>query len=115
MKVVKPQDLKPEPVEFNGSVIPGVTIRWLIKKEDGAPNYAMRYFEMEKGASIPEHHHPWEHEIYFLQGKCLLTEDDEERVVDAGTAVFIKPNARHSYKNVGDGKCAFLCIIPHHA
>ena len=113
MKIVKPFDLEPQPVEFNGSVIKGVTIRWLIKKEDGAPNYAMRYFEMEKGAVIPEHHHPWEHEIYFLQGKCLVTEGEEEHIVDKDTAVFIRPNLPHSYKNVGDEKCAFLCIIPH--
>ena len=113
MKIAKPFDLKPQPVEFNGSVIKGVTIRWLIKKEDGAPNYAMRYFEMEKGTVIPEHHHPWEHEIYFLQGKCLVTEGEEEHIVGKNTAVFIKPNLLHSYKNVGNEKVVFLCIIPH--
>jgi quercetin dioxygenase-like cupin family protein len=113
MKIVKPLDLKPEPVKFNGEVINGVTIRWLITKEDGAPNYAMRYFEMDPGVVIPEHHHPWEHEIYFLQGKCLVTEGDEEHIVEKGTAVFIKPGLPHSYKNVGDEKVIFLCIIPH--
>ncbi len=113
MKIVKPFDLKPEPVGFNGETIKGVTIRWLIKEEDGAQNYAMRYFEMEPGAAIPEHHHPWEHEIYFLQGKCLVSEGKEEHVAEKDTAVFIRPNLPHSYKNIGEEKVAFICIIPY--
>ncbi len=114
MKVVKPFEIPAQPVEFNGSVIKGVTIRWLIKKEDGAPNYAMRYFEMEPGAEIPEHSHPWEHEIYFLQGRCRVTEGEEEVIAEKDTALFIRPGLPHSYKNIGDEKAVFLCIIPHH-
>ena len=113
MKVVKPEELKPEAVEFNGAYIPGVTIRWLIKREDGAEHFAMRYFELEPGAVIPEHHHEWEHEIFILQGKLIITEGTEERVVESGTAVFIKPNAPHSYKNIGDTKVLMLCVIPY--
>ncbi|BAL80342.1 cupin domain-containing protein [Caldisericum exile] len=113
MKTIKPEELKPEPVEFNGAYIPGVTIRWLIKKEDGAERFAMRYFELEPGAVIPEHHHEWEHEIFILQGKLIITEGDEERTVESGTAVFIKPNAPHSYKNIGDTKALMLCLIPY--
>ncbi|MGB9694727.1 MAG: cupin domain-containing protein [Caldisericaceae bacterium] len=113
MKTIKPSELSPEPVEFNGELIPGVTIRWLIKREDGADKFAMRYFEVEKDVLIPEHKHPWEHEIFILEGKAIITEGDEARTVDAGTAVYIKPDAPHSYKNIGDGKLVFLCIIPY--
>jgi len=113
MKTIKPEEINAEPVEFNESVIPGVTIRWLIKENDGAKRFAMRYFELEKGTVIPEHHHPWEHEIFVLKGRVLITEDNEERVVEEGTAVFIKPDTPHSYKNIGQDKLVFLCLIPY--
>lgn len=113
MKKIKPEELEPQPVEFNGAYTPGVTIRWLIKKEDGAERFAMRYFEIEPGAVIPEHTHEWEHELFVLQGKLQITEDDRVETVEANTAVFIKPNARHSYKNIGDTKALMLCLIPY--
>ncbi len=113
MKTIKPEEINPQPVEFNGAYIPGVTIRWLIKKEDGAERFAMRYFELEKGAVIPEHQHEWEHEIFILQGKVLITEGSEEHTVEKGTAVFIRPNLPHSYKNTGDEKVLMLCLIPY--
>jgi quercetin dioxygenase-like cupin family protein len=113
MKTVKPEDIKEEPVEFNGSIIDGVTIRWLIKESDGAKRFAMRYFELQQGAIIPEHDHPWEHEIFVLKGKGEITVDDEKKEVSEGMAVFIEPEALHSYKNTGSDKLVFLCVIPY--
>lgn len=113
MKIVKPQELKPEPVEFNGALIDGVTIRWLIKKDDGATNFAMRFFEIEKGAVIPEHQHPWEHEIYILKGKVKVTVSGKESIVEAGTALYIEPDAPHAYENVGEETINMLCLIPY--
>lgn len=113
MKTIKPNELPPEPVEFNGALIPGVTIRWLIKREDGAKNFAMRYFEIDKGAVIPEHNHHWEHEIFILKGKVKIAVSGEERIVDEGTAVYIEPDAPHSYENVGDSTLVMLCLIPY--
>ncbi|MCE4619944.1 MAG: cupin domain-containing protein, partial [Desulfurococcales archaeon] len=46
----------------------GTTIRWLISDKDGASNFYMRMFRMEPGAHIKAHFHPWEHEIYVLEG-----------------------------------------------
>jgi len=113
MKTVKPTEINAEVVKLNEKVLDGITIRWLITNKDGANHFAMRYFEVEEGAVIPEHHHPWEHEIFILKGKCKITEGEEERVVNAGTAVFIRPDLPHSYENVGDEKVVFLCLIPY--
>jgi quercetin dioxygenase-like cupin family protein len=113
MKVVKPLDLPPEPVEFNGAIIPGVTIRWLIKKDDGARNFAMRYFEIDKNAVIPEHKHPWEHEIFILQGKVKVTVNGDEKIVEGGSALYIEPDAPHAYENTGDQTLVMLCLIPY--
>ncbi len=113
MKTIKPTEMRAEPAKLDEKVLDGVTIRWLITDKDGANNFAMRYFEMEPGTVIPEHHHPWEHEIFVLKGKCRITEGEKEQIVDAGTAAFIRPNYPHSYKNVGKEKVVFLCLIPY--
>jgi quercetin dioxygenase-like cupin family protein len=46
-------------------------VRWLITKEIGAENFAMRLFEMDPGGFSPLHRHPWEHEVFILEGKGL--------------------------------------------
>jgi quercetin dioxygenase-like cupin family protein len=113
MKTIKPEEINAEQVEFNGSVIPGVTIRWLITKSDGAKRFAMRYFELEKGTVIPEHHHLWEHEIFVLKGKGEITVNNVKKEVSEGTAIFIEPDAPHAYKNIGEDRLVFLCLIPY--
>jgi len=113
MKVVNLRDVEEQSVEFNGDIVHGVTIRWLIKEADGAPNFAMRYFEMQPHTYIPPHAHPWEHEIFILEGECEITAGSESKNVCKNSAVFIEPNIEHSYKNNGDKVLKFLCIIPH--
>ena len=92
---------------------PGVKIRWLIKKEDGAPNFAMRYFELEPKAKSPHHQHDWEHEVFILDGQCSVFCDGQEKTVSNGYVVFIPPNALHHFENVGKGTLRFLCLVPH--
>jgi quercetin dioxygenase-like cupin family protein len=91
----------------------GVKIRWLIKKEDSAPNFAMRYFEIEPGAKSLHHSHNWEHEVFVLDGQCNVFCDGQERTVGEGYAVYIPPNAIHHFENVGESKLRFLCLVPH--
>jgi len=111
MKIVDPSKMKGKPVEMNGEVLKGVTIRWLIASEE-AKNFFMRYFEMEPGAVIPSHNHSWEHEIYLLKGKCKVIVGGEEKIVDEGVALYIEPDVPHAYENVGAEKVVFLCMIP---
>lgn len=92
---------------------PGVNIRWLIKKEDGATNFAMRYFELESKAKSPHHSHDWEHEVFILDGECSVFCDDLEKRVSGGYAVFIPPNAVHHFENIGESTLRFLCLVPH--
>jgi hypothetical protein len=67
-----------ERVEMEGAE--GVWIQWLIARKNGAENYAMRLFTVEKGGKIPRHQHPWEHEILFLEGEGIVGAGEEERV-----------------------------------
>jgi len=88
-------------------------VRWLITKEMGAPNFAMRLFEMEPNGHSPLHTHPWEHEVYILEGKGLAISEQGEKQLKAGDVVFILPNEKHQFKNNGEKTLKFLCLVPH--
>ena len=88
-------------------------IRWLITKETGAKNFAMRLFEMEAGGYSPLHSHSWEHEVFILEGEGLVVGGQEEKKFKAGDAIFIPSNEKHQLKNNGKKPCKFLCLIPY--
>ena len=54
----------------------GTTIQWLVGMN--APTFAMRRFNLEPGAHIKNHRHPWEHEIYVLEGSGIVAIDDRK-------------------------------------
>jgi len=92
---------------------PGVKIRWLIKREEGAPNFAMRYFELEPEAESPHHSHGWEHEVFILDGQCNVFCDGQEKTVSEGYVVYIPPKSVHHFANIGESRLRFLCLVPH--
>jgi len=92
--------------------ISGVTVRWLIGKKEGAPNFSFRIFEMEPGAVIPLHNHDWEHEVFVLAGQGTVKVADEEALVKEGDFIFIPPGVEHQFINGGDEVFRFICIIP---
>ena len=105
-------DVKEEQVTDYGSQL--TTIRWLITKEnDGAPRFAMRRFEILPGGSIGMHHHPQEHEIYFLEGEGEVFNENETVKVEAGDVLYVPPEEPHGYKNTGDRPLVFICVIPY--
>ena len=92
---------------------PGVKIRWLIKREDGAPNFAMRYFELEPKAKSPHHSHEWEHEVFILDGQCNVFCDGQEKTASEGYVVYVPPKSVHHFENIGENRLRFLCLVPH--
>ena len=89
-----------------------VTIRWLISKKDGAKNFAMRLFEIEKNGCTPYHRHDWEHEVFILEGEGTLVVEGEERKLRAGDFLFIPPMEWHQFKNDESESLRFLCLVP---
>ncbi len=103
-KDIENQDV-PEPAEK-------VKIRWLINEKQGAPNFAMRRFEIEPGGKTPYHTHPWEHEVYVLEGDAVAVSKKGESEIGPGSVVLVEPNEEHNFVNTGDKKLVFLCMIP---
>lgn len=110
MKILHYRDVEAEDA---GEGTSRLTVRWLITKEEGAENFAMRLFEMEAGGYSPFHSHPWEHEVFILEGKGIVVGGDKEREFEAGDVIFIPPDEKHQFKNNSGKTVKFLCLIPY--
>jgi len=90
-----------------------IKVRWVISKEMGAPNFALRVFEVEPGGYSPLHSHNWEHEVFILEGDGIVVSQDGEKRFKPGDAVFVAPNEKHQFKNDGKKVVKFICVVPH--
>ena len=91
----------------------GVAMRLMVGREDGAPHFAMRVFEVEAGGHTPRHHHDYEHEILILEGRGeLVNQDGKTEPLKAGDVVFMPANELHQFKNAGAEPFKFMCIVP---
>jgi len=64
------------------------------------------------GESIGLHGHTENFEVYYiLEGKALVTDDDEERVLGPGDSEICANSHTHSIKNVGDGTLRIIALI----
>ena len=90
----------------------GVIKRDVIAREDGAPNFCMRVFEVEPGHSTPAHSHSWEHEVFVLSGHGMVLGDQGTIPVLKNSVVFVPPDEHHCFINTGDEPLLFICVIP---
>ncbi|MBN2397735.1 MAG: cupin domain-containing protein [Deltaproteobacteria bacterium] len=91
----------------------GVKKRVVIGEKEGAPNFIMRIFDLEPGASSPLHEHPWEHEIFVLEGRAVARNSEGvETPIREGDTIFIPPGEEHCLTNRGEGAFRFMCLIP---
>lgn len=94
-------------------MLEGVKIRWLIGKELNPPNFYLRLFEVEPGKATPYHQHDWEHESFILEGKgAIKNPEGELQHFEPGYFIYIPPNVKHQFVNLGDTVLKFICIIP---
>lgn len=113
MKIRHLAEVPQQPVEMEGAE--GCQVRWLLGPADGAPGFAMRQFEVAVGGYTPKHHHPYEHEVYVLEGEGVVLEDDRERQIRSGDVVLVTPDEVHQFRNTGDQPLKFLCLVPNSA
>ena len=113
MKVSDHRQIKSQPVQMQGAE--GCTVRWLVGEEDGAPNFAMRQFEVAPGGFTPKHSHPYEHEVFVLEGQGVVFEDEKSHPLRSGDVVFVPSNEVHQFRNTGGTSLKFLCLVPNSA
>ena len=103
-------EIKAETIEKQSK---NLTVRWLITKETGAENFAMRLFEMGAGGNTPLHSHDWEHEVFILEGQGVVVGGKEEKPFKSGDVIFVPANETHQFKNNSEKLVKFLCMIPY--
>lgn len=113
MKVEHYERTAQQPVGMEGAA--GCQVRWLVGKPEGAPNFAMRQFEVAAGGYTPKHRHPYEHEVFVLEGEGIVLEGDYEHPLRAGDVVYVAPDDVHQFRNTGSGPLKFLCLVPNSA
>jgi quercetin dioxygenase-like cupin family protein len=113
MKVNHYEDIQQSAVDMVGAH--GCSVRWLVGREDGAPNFAMRQFEVAVGGHTPKHMHPYEHEVFVLEGEGIVLEGDIEHPLKRGDVVYVQPDEVHQFRNTGNVPLKFLCLVPHSA
>jgi quercetin dioxygenase-like cupin family protein len=113
MQVNHLETVPQQPVEMEGSH--GCQVRWLLGEPQGAPNFAMRQFEVAPGGYTPRHSHPYEHEVFVLEGEGEVIEGDRPHRLTAGAVVLVKPDEVHQFRNTGSAPLKFLCLVPNSA
>ncbi|UCD56620.1 MAG: cupin domain-containing protein, partial [Candidatus Hydrogenedentota bacterium] len=89
MKIENYQDIQLSGVKEEGAQ--GVAIRRVISEEDGAKNFFMRVFDVQPNGHTPYHRHPWEHEVFILEGTAEVVSENGKHTAPAGNVVFILP------------------------
>ncbi|MDB4756034.1 cupin domain-containing protein [Mariniblastus sp.] len=110
MKVRNCETVEKSAVEMEGAQ--GCSVRQLVTKKDGAPNFAMRQFEVAPQGHTPLHSHPYEHEVYVLEGSGFVVEKTGQHAIAKGDVVFVAPDDVHQFRNSGDAPMKFLCLVP---
>lgn len=111
MKIVKVEDIESKVVSVEGAS--NATIRKVLTQDDGAPGFTMRVFELGEKGYTPYHAHEWEHEVYIISGMgALIDKDKNEISLSSGSAILVKPNELHQFKNTSNEILKFICLVP---
>ena len=110
MLVRRAEELEGRPMDMDGC--DGVTMRMMIGRGDGAPNFAMRHITVEPGGHTPRHSHNYEHEVVVVGGSGRIEQAGEFQDIASGDVLFVEPNALHQFINTGSDPLKFLCLVP---
>jgi quercetin dioxygenase-like cupin family protein len=106
MKIVHYEEVEAKEVEGGSKV----KMKWL--NTAGSENFAVRHFEFEPGGYSPLHSHPWEHEMFILEGQGSVVGEKETKTVVAGNAISIPAGETHQVRNTSEKTLKLLCMIP---
>jgi len=90
----------------------GEVLKRVFMSKDEVPTFVMRLFTLQPGASTPFHSHPWEHEVFVVEGRLKVVCENGETIVEKGHFVYVLPNELHQFINVFESACSFICVVP---
>ncbi|MHC4479191.1 MAG: cupin domain-containing protein [Planctomycetota bacterium] len=81
----------------------------LIGEENvGAKNISIQITDVDENGEQFLHSHKPEQCYYIIEGKGLMTVDDETREVFAGDAIYIPSHSQHGIRNIANGPLKYL-------
>jgi len=110
MLIRREEEVQGQTMQMDG--VQGVTMRLMVGRSDGAPNFAMRHFTVEPGGHTPRHSHNYEHEVFIVEGAGQIENNGEKRGIRAGDVIYVQPNVLHQFVNTGNTPLKFLCLVP---
>ncbi|MFU8827747.1 MAG: cupin domain-containing protein [Brevefilum sp.] len=104
-----------EPLLIHTEEVQGILKHVLIGRDEGAPNFVIRYFHVPVGDNTFYDQHAHEHGIVILHGTARVQIREDFYELGPLDAVFISGNDVHQLTNIGDTPLGFLCVITHQA
>ena len=74
-------------------LLPGLHVRFVHTN-----NMTLAYWNIEKGASMPEHNHPHEQVVNLIEGKFELSVAGEQHIIMPGKVFVLPSNIPHGGK-----------------
>ena len=71
-----------DPIIMDDGEASGIRFYPMITEKDGAPNFAMRLFEIRPSGHTPKHTHGWEHEVVITAGSGFVLKIDEKIAIE---------------------------------
>lgn len=106
MRIISYGEVEAKEVEGSSKL----KIRWL--NTEGSRNFAVRHIEIEPDGYSPYHSHPWEHEIFVLEGNAVAVGEKGVESISVGDLISIPGEEIHQIKNTGKTTLKVLCMIP---
>jgi quercetin dioxygenase-like cupin family protein len=103
-------DHRPEPLAMEGTQ--GVSMRIMVGRSDGAPNFSLRQFAVAAGGHTPRHSHDYEHEVVVIGGEGTAEYAGEHHPIRDGDVLLIQPNVTHQFRADRGSELRFLCLVP---
>ena len=98
------------PVSLDG--VKDVSMRVLLGREHGMPNFSMRHFVVESGGHTPLHAHDYEHQIIVLEGHGEAEQDGVTSTIASGDVLYVAPDLVHQFRNTGEEPMQLICLVP---
>lgn len=99
-------------VELEGYTHTAATKQVLIGKNDGANNFAIRFFTIPPRSFSNLDQHSHDHGVMIMNGRARVMLGDRFEEVEAGDVIYIEGWERHQFENLTDEPMTFLCVIP---
>ena len=102
-------DTPSAPVTIPG--VEGVRMALMVGRDDGAPNFALRCFNVAPAGHSPRHSHDYEHEVFIVDGSGEVLLEGAYRPIKSGDVIYVPADQEHQFRAGANG-LRFLCLVP---